>query len=146
MVLILTKVRNHDEYVENDEDSENNEKVEDEGTVLEIGQASAKARRLFSTDVTFGVSFVSISYLSIIVPFTFAILSFSEHHLISFRFTTYMHPFRSCTSDVCDLSRDAEVRYFLLDLTYAFTHAALEPVSVSVQTTRESSTFLSHWR
>ena len=89
MVLILTKVRNHDEYVENDEDSENNEEVEDEGTVLEIGQAS-----------TFGVSFVSISYLSIIVPFTFATLSFSEPRLISFRFTTYMHPFRSCTSDV----------------------------------------------
>ena len=45
-------MRNHDEYVENDEDSENNEEVEDEGIVLEIGQASAEARHLFSTDVT----------------------------------------------------------------------------------------------
>ena len=48
---------------EDDEDSENKEEVEDEGTVLEIGQASTEARRPFSTDATFGVSFVSISLL-----------------------------------------------------------------------------------
>ena len=142
---------------EDDGDSDNKEEVEDEGTVLEIGQASTEARRLFSMDVTFGVSFISISLLINHCPLprqtilmfldtclTFVILSFSEPCLISFRFTTYMHLFHSCISDVFDLPRDAEVRYFLLDLICAFTHVALEPLSVSVQMTRENSTFLSH--
>jgi len=39
---------------------------------------------------------------------TFTILSSSELRLISFRFTTYLRPVRSCTSDVCDLLRNAK--------------------------------------
>ena len=90
---------------EDDEDGEYNEEVEDEGIV----------------SLFFGVSesFVSIS-----------LFINHCHHLISFRFTTYMHPFRSCNSDVCDLPR---------------THVALESLSISVQTTRKNSTFLLHW-
>jgi hypothetical protein len=39
-------------------------------------------------------------------------------------------PARYCTSDVCNLLRDAEVRYSSIILTNIFTYATLETLSV----------------
>jgi len=118
--------------------------------MLEVGQASAKLWKSISFDSSV-VIFVNRYYLTLIValgncalPRT-GIFRIGELHLIrseqfqqkavlsSFRLIIYhMHPFRLCTSDVCDPSRDAEVGYFLLNLTNTFAHATLEPLPVSV--------------